>query len=437
MLGTSAESESGYNCRWQNDDMTGTCGQVPLSQLQICLFSRDVEGKIFVDVDIPDLLPEDETSIAALRHDHLDETVDVTPEVAADQVSAFRLLLADPSSALSRLPHPRLVTLGDPQTSILTLQLHLRLTRCGWPGSREDEEDEEHPNRAAVPLSELLWVSVCDLVEFWWSSVWGWSKENSQVSKCQRDSVRFALEWPQIMHNFVNTLAGTISILIFISFSTVAVVVESAPSSEALRLFAEPRCDSEPDLSSVGIDAGLFKKIRGLYISSPRDRQAQFQSMFNDCQASRSYPSSLRLPKRTGKTWTEPALQVCLLAFEVIQQLIQAGFDPNVHKTHEFVFLEAAQNWLANIFRLWTFPMHEVQDEKLLIECAFSFAWKGLCTPSLPAWFKAVRDVYIALPRECFSKHFQIVYYISACSRKTRVTSPSAFWEKETIMETQ
>jgi hypothetical protein len=32
--------------------MTGTCGQVPLSQLQICLFSRDVEGQIFVDVDI-------------------------------------------------------------------------------------------------------------------------------------------------------------------------------------------------------------------------------------------------------------------------------------------------------------------------------------------------------------------------------------------------
>ena len=202
--------------------------------------------------------------------------------------------------------------------------------------------------------------------------------------------------------------------------------MESAPSPSILRSFAEPRYDSEPDLSSVGIDIALFQKIRELYNFPPTARQAQFELMLSDCQNNRSYPSGLKLPKRSGKTWTEPTLQVCLLAFEIFQQLIQAGFDRSLHKTHESVSLEAARNWLANIFRLWTFPAHEVADERLLIECAFSFAWKGFFMPSLPPWVKDVRDVYFALPCEYFSSTLRLFVYISACSLKTRIVSSQA-----------
>ena len=49
MLVASPES-SLWNCRWRNEDNTGLSGQVQLSELQMCLFARDVEGRFFVHV---------------------------------------------------------------------------------------------------------------------------------------------------------------------------------------------------------------------------------------------------------------------------------------------------------------------------------------------------------------------------------------------------
>ena len=158
-------------------------------------------------------------SIADLHRDLVRESFGPTSKVTGEQTSAFCLLLAEPSTALKRVPKktPRGT---DPRVLILALQLHIRLTRCGWPGSHGDDEDEGSRQLSAIfatlELPDLLWAIVCDLLEFWWSMVWSWPNDDAaETLECQRQSVRLALEWPASMRKFVNSLGGAHSILIF------------------------------------------------------------------------------------------------------------------------------------------------------------------------------------------------------------------------------
>lgn len=324
-----------------------------------------------------------------------DELIVVTSEAAENQVSAYRRLLAEPSTALNRIPrrNHRVGSGDDQRVFLFALQLHLRLSRCEWPVMKDCED--EHTVRQ---FCDFLWAIVSELLEFWWVSVWKWSNEDvDQSLQCRRRSVELAVTWPSSMEQFLDHLSGT-HIFIFYIFSMLAAVVPP-PSPEILQLFASSDFESEADLTSFGISASLLRKIRDLTKSSASVREAALSIMLQDCIDNRALPTGLGL--KSGKSWSRSALEVCLLSFDVVRRLIQSGLNRNnAFAAQESIFHQAARDWLIQRFRLWSMPEHESDEEIGLVKAAFKFAWKSFCKPSLPPWFTTVRDLYIMIDGE-------------------------------------
>jgi hypothetical protein len=134
-----------------------------------------------------------------------------TSKVSREQVAAFRLLLNDPRTALDRVVIPK----GNAQrktrrslarddamfirSCLLALQLHLRLSYCNWlpPGNAD---------------ADFVWSVVCDLLEFWWNSIWLWADGGGvEAEDCRRRSVHCALNWPSEFEDFMQHLTSSFS----------------------------------------------------------------------------------------------------------------------------------------------------------------------------------------------------------------------------------
>jgi hypothetical protein len=132
-----------------------------------------------------------------------------TSKVSREQVAAFRLLLNDPRTALDRVVIPKRhrkargnSTSHDPmfiRSCLLGLQLHLRLSYNAWlpPGNAD---------------ADFVWSVVCDLLEFWWNSIWLWADGGGvEAEDCRRQSVHCALNWPSQFEDFLQHLTSSFS----------------------------------------------------------------------------------------------------------------------------------------------------------------------------------------------------------------------------------
>ena len=174
------------------------------------------------------------------------------------------------------------------------------------------------------------------------------------------------------------------------------------PSENNLRLFQQPNFDLEGDFSAIGIRERDLRCIRRINASGDREREKYFGKMLQDCQLKTSRPSGLATMKPTikawTKAWTKEALQVCLLAFEIFLHLFRCGLDrAAAHPQHQSFFRDAANSWIRDCFRLWTFPLHEPDSEARFITCAFKSAWEAFRNPTIPTCLATLIEAYIAL----------------------------------------
>ena len=169
---------------------------MPLTHLQRHLFFS--QGLIFELKLSPSLSSVDDLPSIANLVNRTEHQVLETPKVTAEQVAAFRLLLQDPGTALSRVKPPKGKKAENRLRScLLALQLHLRLCCTGW-APREN---------VAV---DFVWAVVCDLVRFWWTSTWKWDDEvgDGEAVECWKESVSLALKWPPRFETFLKELTG-------------------------------------------------------------------------------------------------------------------------------------------------------------------------------------------------------------------------------------
>ena len=192
---------------------------------------------------------------------------------------------------------------------------------------------------------------------------------------------------------FVCSFKHTLPISAFFAESVVP-----PPSENNLRLFEQPNFDSKVDFSAIGIPEWDLCYIRRINASGDREREKYFGEMLQDCQSKRIPPSGLATMKSQIKSWKKEALQVCLLAFEIVLQLFRCGLDrAAAHHQHQSLFRDAANSWILECFRLWTFPLYEPDTETRYINCAFKSAWEAFKNPILATWFNTMIGVCIAL----------------------------------------